>query len=136
MPAGPAPDLVLIESNLALGGLEAGLNRPACAGDLDKGGELCAFRRERQIKAQLIRLLERAPDQERFLPAFTSAPERDTSPVIQARALGSVAGAQPRPAILGHLLGPVPDRPQAKVLRRGDGQHIALTGRLNRAAQA
>ena len=43
MPAGPAPDLVLIEPNLALGGLKAGLNRPACAGDLDKGGEFCAL---------------------------------------------------------------------------------------------
>src|SRR5215212_4081091 len=135
MPAGPAPDLVLIESNLALGGLEAGLNRPACAGDLDKGGELCAFRRERQIKAQRVRLLERAPDQERFLPAFTSAPERDVGPVVQARALGSVAGAQPRPATLGHFLGPVLDRLQAKTLRRGDGQHVTFSGRLNREAQ-
>src|SRR4051812_5846106 len=104
MPSRPGADLVLVEPNLALGGLEAGLNRPARAGDLDKGGELCALRRERQIKGQLIRLLERAPDQERFLPALTSAPERDTRPVIQARPLGPlgplgpVAGAQPRPA--------------------------------------
>src|SRR3954465_71874 len=111
------------------------LNRPARARDLDKGGEFCALRRERQIKGQLVRLLERASDQERFLPALTSAPERDTRPVIQARPLGPVAGAQPRPATLGHLRGPVPDRPQAKVLRRGDGQHVALAGRLNRATQ-
>src|SRR3954471_12861393 len=85
MPFRPGADLVLVEPNLALGGLEAGLNRPARAGDLDKGGKFCALRRERQIKGQLIRLLERAPDQERFLPALTSAPERDTRPVIQAR---------------------------------------------------
>src|SRR3954463_4647718 len=78
--------LVLVEPTLALGGLEAGLNRPARAGDLDKGGEVCALRRERQVEGQLIRLLERAPDQERFLPALTSAPERDTRPVIQAEA--------------------------------------------------
>src|SRR3954453_91034 len=83
MPSRPGADLVLVEPNLALGGLEAGLNRPARAGDLDKGGKFCALRRERQIKGQLIkgqliRLLERAPDQERFLPALTSAPERDT----------------------------------------------------------
>src|SRR3954466_4825612 len=136
MPSRPGADLVLVEPNLALSSLEAGLNRPARASDLDKGGEVCALRRERQIKGQLIRLLERAPDQERFLPALTSAPERDTSPVIQARTLGPVAGAQPRPATLRHLLGPVPDWPQAKVLRRGDGQHVALTGRLNRTAQA
>src|SRR3954454_23178089 len=136
MSSRPGADLVLVEPNLALGGLEAGLNRPARAGDLDKGGELCALRRERQIKGQLIRLLERAPDQERFLPALTGAAKRNMSPVVQARALGSVAGAQPRPAPLGHLLGPVRDRPQAKVLRRGDGQHVALAGRLNRAAQA
>src|SRR3954468_5299317 len=85
MPSRPGADLVLVEPNLALGGLEAGLNRPARAGDLDKGGKFCALRRERQIKGQLIRLLERAPDQERFLPALTSAPDRDTRPVIQAR---------------------------------------------------
>src|SRR5215212_5965669 len=126
MPSRPGADLVLIEPNLALGGLEAGLNRPARAGDLDKGGEFCALRRERQIKGQRVRLLERAPDQERFLPALTSAAERDIGPVVQARALGSVAGAQPRPATLGHLLGPVPDRPQAQALRRGDAQHVAL----------
>src|SRR4030095_9187579 len=102
-------DLVFVEPNLALGGLEAGLNRPARAGNLDKGGELCALRRERQRIGQLIRLLERAPDQERLLPALTRAPERDTRPVIQARTLGPVAGAQPRPATLGHLRGPVPD---------------------------
>src|ERR671921_2900144 len=124
MPAGPAPDLVLIEPNLALGGLKAGLNRPACAGDLDKGGKFCAFRRERQIEGQFVRLLERAPDQERFLPPLTSAPEWDTCPVVQARTLGLVAGAQPCPALLGHVLGPARDWPQAKVLRRGDGQHV------------
>src|SRR3954464_14304176 len=91
MPSRPGADLVLVEPNLALGGLEAGLNRPARAGDLDKGGKFCALRRERQIKGQLIRLLERAPDQERFLPALTRAPERDTRPVIQARPLETVA---------------------------------------------
>src|SRR5215203_4566219 len=135
MPSRPGADLVLVEPNLALGGLEAGLNRPARARDLDKGGELCALRRERQIKGQLIRLLERAPDQERFLPALTSAAKRNMSPVVQARTLGTVAGAQPRPATLGDFLGPVLDGTQAKALRRGDAQHVALAGRLNRAAQ-
>ena len=108
MPSRPGADLVLVEPNLALGGLEASLNRPARAGDLDKGGEFCALRRERQIKGPLIRLLERASDQERFLPALTSAPERDTSPVIQTRTLGPVAGAQPRPAPLGTSLAQSP----------------------------
>src|SRR4051812_49407046 len=36
MPSRPGADLVLVEPNLALGGLEVGLNRPARAGDLDK----------------------------------------------------------------------------------------------------
>src|SRR3954467_6775021 len=49
MPSRPGADLVLVEPNLALSSLEAGLNRPARAGDLDKGGEVCALRRERQI---------------------------------------------------------------------------------------
>src|SRR4030095_7295868 len=85
MPSRPGADLVLVEPNLTLGGLEAGLNRPARAGDLNKGGECGALRRERQIKGRLVRLLDRAPDQERFLPALTSAPERGTSPGVKER---------------------------------------------------
>src|SRR3954471_7046309 len=106
MPSRPGADLILVEPNLARGGLEAGLNRPARAGNLDKGGEFWALRRERQIKGQLIRLLARAPEQEPFLPALPCAPDRNTRPVIQARTRGPVAGAQPRPAPLGHLRGP------------------------------
>src|SRR5215207_5655972 len=56
IPSRPGADLVFVEPDLALGGLEAGLNRTARAGDLDKGGEFCALRRERQIKGPLIRL--------------------------------------------------------------------------------
>ena len=44
IPSRPGADLVFVEPDLALGGLEAGLNRPARAGDLDKGGEFCALR--------------------------------------------------------------------------------------------
>jgi hypothetical protein len=33
VPAGPRADLVLVEADLALGGLEAGLDRPTRAGD-------------------------------------------------------------------------------------------------------
>ena len=39
MPAGPRADLVLVEADLALGSLEAGLDRPARAGDLDQVAE-------------------------------------------------------------------------------------------------
>src|SRR4051812_38976587 len=135
MPSRPGADLVLVEPNLALGGLEAGLNRPARAGDLDKGGKFCALRRERQIKGQLIkgqlikgqliRLLERAPDQERFLPALTSAPERDTRPVIQARPLGPVAG---RSAASSHPWAPPWPSP-----RPAAGQGAAPRGRSARS---
>src|SRR3954462_2859901 len=65
MPSRARADLVLVEPKLSLSSLEAGLNRPARASELAKGGEVCALRRERLIKRHLIRLLERAPDQER-----------------------------------------------------------------------
>src|SRR3982751_2659813 len=76
MPSRPGAHIVLVEPNLALGGLEAGLNRPARAGDLDKGGEFCALRRERQIKGQLIRLLARAPDRARRIKSAFCQPSR------------------------------------------------------------
>src|SRR5207302_9495856 len=43
MPPRPGARLVFIEPNLAPGGLKAGLNRPARAGDLNKGGQFGAL---------------------------------------------------------------------------------------------
>ena len=53
VPAGPGADLVLIQADLALGGLEAGLDRPARAGDLDEVGECGAVGGMGQVEGEL-----------------------------------------------------------------------------------
>ena len=67
--ADPGADLVLVEADLALGGLEAGLDRPAAAGDADEVGERRAVGGVGQIEGELVRLGEAAPDQQALLPA-------------------------------------------------------------------
>ena len=69
VPAGPGADLVLVEADLALGGLEAGLDRPARAGDLDEVGECGAVGGMGQVEGELVGLGEAAPDQQPLLPA-------------------------------------------------------------------
>ena len=130
-PSRPGAHLVLVEPNLALGLLKAGLDRPACARDLDKGGELCALRRERQRRSA-----HPALERRRIKSAFcqpSRAPWNGTQ--AQSYRRGPLA---PSPALSrvqppsGTFSSPVLDRLQAKALRRGDGQHVTLAGRLNR----
>ena len=52
MPTDPAAHFVMIQANLALGGLEAGLDRPAPTGDLHQIGQRRRRRRVDQIKGQ------------------------------------------------------------------------------------
>lgn len=56
VPAGPGADLVLVEADLALGGLEASFDRPTRAGHLDEIGECRAVDRVRQVEGKLIGL--------------------------------------------------------------------------------
>ena len=69
MPASPGADLVLIQADLALGGLEAGLDRPARAGDLDEVGECGAVGGMGEVEGELTGLGDAAPDQQALLPA-------------------------------------------------------------------
>ena len=54
VPAGPGADLVLVEADLALGGLEAGLDRPARAGHLHQVGERGAVGGVGQVEGELV----------------------------------------------------------------------------------
>ena len=74
VPAGPGADLVLIEADLALGGLEAGLDRPARAGDPHEVGERRAVGGVGQVEGELVGLGEAAPDQQPLLPAGAASP--------------------------------------------------------------
>ena len=83
VPAGPGADLVRIEADLALGrreagvpgrpeagpGWEAGLDRPARAGDLDEVGQRRAVGGVGEVEGELVGLGDAAPDQEALLPA-------------------------------------------------------------------
>ena len=75
VPAGPGADLVLVEADLALGGLEAGLDRPARAGDLDEVGECGAVGGVGEVEGELVGLGDAAPDQRPFSqPGAASLP--------------------------------------------------------------
>ena len=107
VPAGPGADLVLVQPDLALGGLEAGLDRPARPGHPHQRGEVRALGRQRQVEGQLVRLVELAPDQQALRPAGRGAAAvGQEGPVVEPRPLGALAGAQPLPA-----LGRAPRRP-------------------------
>jgi hypothetical protein len=69
VPAGPGVDLVLVETDLAFGRLEAGLDRPARAADPDQVGERRAVRGMGEVEGELVGLGDAAPDQEALLPA-------------------------------------------------------------------
>jgi hypothetical protein len=95
-------DLVLVEADLALGRLEAGLDRPAAAGYLHELGKGRAVASMGEIEGEIARVGEAAADQEPPLPAGRRvAAISSVSPVVEPRALRPVAGsggARPSPA--------------------------------------
>jgi hypothetical protein len=100
VPPGPASDLVLIEADLALGGLKAGLDGPAPAGHPHQLGQAGACGCKRQVEGERIRLGDLAPDQEALLPAGGGVgPVGQIGPIVQPRAFGALTGAQPPPRL-------------------------------------
>src|SRR3954469_15109285 len=73
VPAGPGPDLVLVEPDLALRRLEAGLDRPAPPRRPHQRRQAGALGRPGQVEGQLVRLVELAPDQEALRPTVRGA---------------------------------------------------------------
>ena len=100
VPAGPGADLVLVEADLALGRLEAGLDRPARAGDLDEVGECGAVDGVGQVEGEVVGRGDAAPDQETLLPAERRVlAVRPIGPVVEPGPLGAVTGAEAMPAV-------------------------------------
>jgi hypothetical protein len=60
---------VLVQADLALGRLEAGLDRPARPRHPHQLGQAGRSRRQGQVKGELVRLGEGAPDQQPLLSA-------------------------------------------------------------------
>jgi len=135
----------MVETQIALGALEAFLDRPAKAGRAGEFGERGPFGREHQIISAFVWLRAVAPDQQPALEALLGRPgQRHPRPVVEPQALRSLAGGEPRPALGGQVRGgasrigvdePLSLRPQSHRLVRADRQHIGLAALLQHAAQ-
>ena len=91
VPAGPGTDLVLVEADLALGGLETGLDRPARAGDPHQIGQCRAMGGVGEVEGELVRRGHAAPEQQALLPAGRSvAATRQIGPVVEPGTLGAI----------------------------------------------
>src|SRR5215213_6893104 len=93
VPARPAANLVVVQADLVLGLLEAVLDRPAGPGHPDQADQGGVGWTVAGVEGQLA-VAAAAPDQQ---PALPSAGgwwgQLDARPVVQAAALGAVAGA-------------------------------------------
>ena len=137
VPAGPRAHLVPIQPDLALGRLEAGLDRPTHSRHPHQRLQAGRSRRQGQVEGQLARLLERAPDQKAGLPALGH--ERavgQVDPIVEPGPLRALAGAQAPPSLGRHVLEPVLDRLEAQPLRAGHRQHVAAPVPLDQAPEA
>jgi hypothetical protein len=99
VPGAPAADLVLVQADQALAGLEALLDGPAAPGDPDQGGQKdgagCPAAVEGQLAGSLV-----AADQQPVLGsliAILATVEADERPVVIAVALGASAGRDALP---------------------------------------
>ena len=98
VPAGPGADLVLVEADLALGGLEAGLDGPARAGDADQVGERRAVGGVGEIEGELVGLRDAAADQQALFPTGRRVGAiGQIGPVVEPRAFGAIAGTETMP---------------------------------------
>ena len=98
VPGGPPPDLVLVQAGQAFAGLEALLDPPALAGDLDQGGERHRAGGVAPVVGDLTGGVV-AADQQPVLPGVGIGGDRDPGPRVQPVALGAGPGGQslPRP---------------------------------------
>ena len=67
VPGGPGADLVLVQSNLTLGRLEAGLDGPSCSRDVHQRADGRVFGGEGQVIGQLVRFGDGPTDQQGVL---------------------------------------------------------------------
>jgi transposase len=97
IPGVPAADLVVVQANLVLGGLEALLDRPADPGHPDQLGQRGPRRAKAGVEGQLP--VRQPPPRQQPEPAARPAwsGQRDPGPVVDPRALGAIPGAEAPP---------------------------------------
>lgn len=127
VPARIAADLVLVQAALALGGLEAGLDRPPCAGDAHEFLDVGAFGRVGQVVGELAGAGEAAAGQYPAAVGGRIGVEDDIDgqlgggPVIEAWPLGPVPAGERLPGLWRCLRDELVDAP-------GPGQRFELLG--------
>src|SRR4051794_31739288 len=148
VPAVPAAGLVVVEPELALGGLEAVLDRPAVSLDLDQGLDPGPGRAPGREEGELA-VGDGAPDQQAPRPRAGAAAavlggrevgQLEIGPVVQPRPFGPLAGRKPRPRRCGQRPGDLLRRaghrrlaaPGAEGARAVDAEHVALAGPAQR----
>ncbi len=105
--------------------------RPTCTSC--KGGAVAGVG---EVEGEIAGVGEAAADQEALLPARRRiAAVRSVGPVVEPRALRTVAGAQAVPAAGRYLAGVFLDPAEAQALRAAHRQHIAQLLLLQPAAQ-
>ena len=82
VPGVVAADLVVVQTDLALGGVEGLLDRPAGSGDRDQVGQRALGRTKAQVMGQFA-VGEAAADQQLVPPGLGQQPDRNSRPVIQ-----------------------------------------------------
>ena len=81
VPGGPGADLVLVQSNLTLGRLEAGFDGPPCSGNTHQRADGRVFGGEGQVIGQLVRFGDGPTDQQ--VPSRLKGWIFPVGPVIQ-----------------------------------------------------
>src|SRR5664279_5236452 len=91
VPAVVATDLVVVEADFALAGLEGLLDCPAAAGDVDEVAEAGGGRPVAEVVGEISRVGQAAPHQQP-VPVAGGLPDRLPRPVVDPRALGPGTG--------------------------------------------
>jgi hypothetical protein len=119
LPARVAADFILVQAALVLRALEAGFDCPAGAGDPHQLRDTGAAWRIGEVVGDLVRVGNAAAGQ--YLPLMgrlVTAEEGNSRelggcPVVNARALGSVAAGEPLPGLVGGVTNELVDAPAA-----------------------
>ena len=126
VPANPTAHFVLIQTDVTLGGLEAGFDGPASAGDLYQIGERCRFWGMDQVESEVGPAGDGTADQETLLPAIGGHFfRRYQSPIVETGAFGAIACAVTVPILCRQSLGETGDRLLLETLVVPDPKHVA-----------
>src|SRR5450755_2874493 len=111
VPAVVATDLVVVEADFALAGLEGLLDCPAAAGDVDEVAEAGGGRPVAEVVGEISRVGQVAPHQQPVpVAGGLQRPDRLTRPVVDPRALGPGTGGDTLNACAGRVAASVSAR--------------------------